>query len=162
MKKQINIQTKDNKSLYGYVWEPESYDKVIVLTHGMAEHIDRYEYFANRLNDNGFLVIGYNQRGHKYTSSKEDYGFMGDCDNFKILVSDLSDVIKYAKTNYPNKKYYTFGHSMGSFVNNRFLETFESENKIEKCVLCGTGRMPLLILSLGAFCCSIIKLFKGN
>lgn len=161
MKKQLNFHV-NNKDLYGYIWEPETYDKVIVLVHGMCEHIDRYEGIAQALNDNGFLVIGYNQRGHKFTSQPSEYGYMGDEDNFEILVSDLNEIVKYAKEKYPNLTYYVLGHSMGSFVTNRFLEEYESNNKINKAILCGTGRMPKLLLSFGAFLCSIIRIFKGK
>lgn len=152
----------NNKELSGYIWNTDNYDKVMILVHGMAEHILRYDGFANFLNQNGFLVIGYNQRGHKDTSPKEEYGYMGEEDNFEILVSDLNEIVKYAKTNYPNKKYYVLGHSMGSFVTNRFIEEYEKENQISKVILCGTGRMPKLILSAGAFICSFIRLFKGR
>lgn len=161
MKKQINF-TLNNKKIYGYIWEPESYDKVMILVHGMAEHIDRYDGIANALNENGFLVIGYNQRGHKFTTDESEYGYMGEEDNFEILVSDLNQMVKYAKENYPNKKYFVLGHSMGSFVTNRFLEEYEGENKVSKAILCATGRMPKWLLSVGACLCSIIRIFKGK
>ena len=162
MRTDIKIKASDNALLSGYIWkkdENSEVNKVVILAHGMAEHIERYDEFANKLANNGYLVIGYNQRGHKDTSSKEDYGYMGDCDNFKILVSDYHDVVLYVAGKYPNAKRYGFGHSMGSFVLNRYIQLY---NDLNKAVLCGTGKNPTLILSVGAFLDSCIRLFKGK
>ena len=35
---------------------------VIVISHGMAEHLGRYEWFINQLNHDGFHVYGRNHR----------------------------------------------------------------------------------------------------
>lgn len=161
MRKQININMSDGVEVYSYIYSSDTIvaTKAIVLCHGMAEHIDRYDEFANKLVENGFIVLGYNQRGHKFTSLKDNYGYMGDMDNFNILVSDLKEMIIYLEDNYKLPTY-LFGHSMGSFVSSRFIELYG--NMIKGVVLCGTGRNPNLILNLGAFIASIIALFKGK
>lgn len=161
-KEQRYLKMSDGKDLYTYIWSDTDVvpEKAIVLCHGMAEHIDRYDSFAKVLVNNGFIVFGYNQRGHRFTDEKENYGYMGDCDNFDILVSDLNEVIDYVKVKKPNIAVYLFGHSMGSFVSTRFIELFK--DKISGVVLCGTGRNPNLILNLGAFIASIIRVFRGK
>lgn len=161
-KEQRYLKMSDGKDLYTYIWSDTDVvpEKAIVLCHGMAEHIDRYDSFAKVLVNNGFIVFGYNQRGHRFTDEKENYGYMGDCDNFDILVSDLNEVIDYVKVKRPNIAVYLFGHSMGSFVSTRFIELFK--DKISGVVLCGTGRNPNLILNLGAFIASIIRVFRGR
>lgn len=161
-KEQRYLKMSDGKDLYTYIWSDTDVvpEKAIVLCHGMAEHIDRYDNFAKVLVNNGFIVLGYNQRGHRFTDEKENYGYMGDCDNFDILVSDLNEVIDYVKVKRPNIAVYLFGHSMGSFVSTRFIELFK--DKISGVVLCGTGRNPNLILNLGAFIASIIRVFRGR
>ena len=161
-KEQRYLKMSDGKDLYTYIWSDTDVvpEKAIVLCHGMAEHIDRYDSFAKVLVNNGFIVLGYNQRGHRFTDEKENYGYMGDCDNFDILVSDLNEVIDYVKVKRPNIAVYLFGHSMGSFVSTRFIELFK--DKISGVVLCGTGRNPNLILNLGAFIASIIRVFRGR
>ena len=161
-KEQRYLKMSDGKDLYTYIWSDTDVvpEKAIVLCHGMAEHIDRYDSFAKVLVNNGFIVLGYNQRGHRFTDEKENYGYMGDCDNFDILVSDLNEVIDYVKVKRPNIAVYLFGHSMGSFVSTRFIELFK--DKISGVVLCGTGRNPNIILNLGAFIASIIRVFRGR
>ena len=37
---------------------------VFVLSHGMAEHIGRYQWLISKLNDDGYHVISKDHRGH--------------------------------------------------------------------------------------------------
>ena len=161
-KEQRYLKMSDGKDLYTYIWSdtntlPKS---AIILCHGMAEHIDRYDAFAKVLVNNGFIVLGYNQRGHKFTDDEANYGYMGDCDNFDVLVSDVCEIIDYINVKRPNLPVYLFGHSMGSFVSTRVSELYG--DKLSGVILCGSGRNPNLILNLGAFIASIIKVFRGK
>lgn len=160
-KKQTNFTSKNGNTLYGFIWsdENEKPDKAIVLCHGMAEHIDRYNDFAHSLVENGFVVFGYNQKGHKYTSPKEDYGYLGPGNSFEILVNDLDAVLAYVKTNY-HLPTYLFGHSMGSFVSTRFSQLYGY--KIAGLILSGTGKNSNLLLGVGYLLASIISLFRGK
>ena len=62
---------------------PDQAPKAVVqLTHGMAEHIDRYQEFALFLARNGFLVYGHDQAGHgKSIPSEGIPGFFRDQKN---------------------------------------------------------------------------------
>ena len=42
----------------------KSQELVIYITHGMAEHIGRYKWFIQKLNQDNFHVIAYDHRGH--------------------------------------------------------------------------------------------------
>ena len=161
-KEQRYLKMGDGKDLYTYIWSDTDVapSKAIILCHGMAEHIDRYEQFARVLVNNGFIVLGYNQRGHKLTDEKDDYGYMGPSNNFNILVSDVDEIIEYIKVKRPGMPIYLFGHSMGSFVSTRVSELYGS--KLAGVVLCGSGRNPNLILNMGAFVASIIRVFRGK
>ena len=46
------------------IWIPEEVRAAVQLTHGMAEHIDRYDAFARYLASNGILVYGQDHAGH--------------------------------------------------------------------------------------------------
>lgn len=55
-----------NRTLTGCCWMPEPHQSpvgVVVILHGMSEHILRYQTFAEQLAKAGYLVHGYNQRG---------------------------------------------------------------------------------------------------
>ena len=125
-KEQRYLKMSDGKDLYTYIWSDTDITpkKAIILCHGMAEHIDRYDYFARKLVANEFIVLGYNHRGHKFTDDEQNYGYMGDNDNFEILVSDVDEIIEYIKVKRPGMPIYLFGHSMGSFVATRVSELY--------------------------------------
>ena len=126
----------------------------------MAEHIERYAGFAERLSKDGFIVYGYNQRGHKGTiANKDDYGYMHDEDNFMILVSDLYKMVKYVQEENPNLPLFIFGHSMGSFVTQRFIQLHGS--KIDGIILSGSAKQPSIALRAGILLARLIIRFKG-
>lgn len=66
MKREIlNI---NGKNISIAVWDDtENAKGVVQLSHGMAEHIQRYDDFARFLCGNGYIVIGDDHRGHGYT-----------------------------------------------------------------------------------------------
>lgn len=72
----------------------------------MAEHIERYDEFARFLAQNGYIVYGHNQRGHKGSiATYEDYGYMSADDNFFILVSDVSEIVNKLNKEYQNCRF---------------------------------------------------------
>ncbi len=161
MKKEFEICASKNVTLYGYIFEPVSDVKGIVqICHGMAEHIERYFDFMTFLSNNGYIVVGYNQRGHGKTAGSPDKcGYMDDEDNFHILVDDVHLVNNYIKSIYKNKIHYLFGHSMGSFVSQRYLEIYNDE--VDGCILCGSSYNKGFIVNVGYKVAKIITKFKG-
>lgn len=162
MRKEFSITSSKNVTLYGYISEPSCEVKGIVqICHGMAEHIERYFDFMDFLSDNGYIVVGYNQRGHgKTAGSVENQGYMDDKDNFDILVQDVHFINNYIKKLFPNKIHYLFGHSMGSFVSQRYTELYGDE--IDGLILCGSSYNKGLTINLGYIVASMITKFKGR
>ena len=65
----------DGENLALYSWQPEDSTKqmvrdgvktraVVLIVHGLGEHAGRYDKVAHRLQDWGFEVRAYDQRGH--------------------------------------------------------------------------------------------------
>ena len=56
----------DHKELSVNFWKTlhKNTKGIFYIHHGMAEHIDRYDQFALKLNSFGFHVIGHNHLGH--------------------------------------------------------------------------------------------------
>ena len=123
MHKEFSFKTKDNFQLEGFVWEHNTTKKAtLVICHGMAEHILRYDEFASFLALQGYVVVGYDQRGHGRTlKNPEDIGYMSDDDHFMQLVNDLSEIVNYSKSLNDKLPIFILGHSMGSFVLERVL-----------------------------------------
>ena len=115
-KEQRTIIMRDGKKIYAYLWTDTDITATqsIVLVHGMAEHIDRYEGFARNLVANGFVVLGYNERGHRFTDEKENYGYM----KFDDLVEDVNEMIDFMKAKYPDNPVNLFGHSINLLIFN--------------------------------------------
>ena len=152
-----------NGNIKGYKWT--NIDKkpigIVTISHGMAEHIDRYDEFANELCKAGYIVFGHNHRGHKDSIlTDDDYGYMSDEDNFNILVDDLKEIIDQIKNEYPELPIYLFGHSMGSFVSQRFVELYG--NKINGLILCGSSKNPMYLVKPGMFLAKLVINFKGR
>ena len=160
--KQIKLPSTNKKDeLQIYIWEPADKPKAIVqLSHGMVEHLSRYDGFATYLSGRGFLVIGNDHLGHGLTAKEEDLGYFGEGKS-KTVVDDLYSVTEYAKKTYGDDiPYFLFGHSMGSFMARRYIMTYGSA--LTGAVICGTGRQPAAVLASGRCLTSIIGLFKGE
>ena len=160
MKEKRVYSLKENGQIVGYKWSSQTPKANIVICHGMAEHIERYDEFATFLTNNNFNVYGHNQRGHKDTSTKENYGYMSEGDNLQILVDDLHDIIEIIKSENPELPVYLFGHSMGSFVSQRLIEIYP--NIVDKVILSGSNLQPTIVGKVGSFVASIITKSKGR
>lgn len=168
MYENINVEKtsftlSQNGNIKGYKWfkSDAEYKGVVLISHGMAEHIERYDEFAKLLADNNYIVYGHNQRGHKDTIlSKDDYGYMSDGDNFYIMVNDISETCDIIRKDYPDLPITLFGHSMGSFVSQRFAQLHG--NKINNLIVCGSSQNPNVMLNIGLFIAKTVCKFKGR
>ena len=76
---------KEGKEIVYYKWDCESENPrvVVQISHGMTETALRYDYFARKLNDAGYIVYAHNHRGHGETAQgKENLGYIADNDVF--------------------------------------------------------------------------------
>lgn len=147
--KKFSFIDKEGKEIKCYKWEAEGEAKgVIQISHGMTEYACRYDYFAKKFSENGFIVYAHDHRGHGETSkSEEERGYIADKEGFDLLVEDvkeLSDIIKKENEELP---LILFGHSMGSFVSQRYIELYG--DKIDGVILSGTNGRPDPITKLG-------------
>ena len=63
--KEIRFTGANGVSLPGIIWYPMcSPTMVVQITHGMSEHIGRYEQLAEQLTASGIAVAGFDLRGH--------------------------------------------------------------------------------------------------
>ena len=163
MKKSIGLHSTDGyNSLHVVIWEPEKkYKAIVQISHGMIEYIERYDEFANFLNDNGIIVIGNDHLGHGQTAiDDEDLGYFGKGMS-ETVVNDLHQVTEYAKTYYgQDLPYFLFGHSMGSFMARRYLMTFGDE--LTGAILSGTGHKSAPVLAMGNLVAGALKIIIGG
>ena len=72
------------------MWVPEDPHAALQLTHGMAEHIDRYDEFASFLAENGVLVYGNDIASHgKSIAPGMPKGYFGEKNGWDVIVKDM-------------------------------------------------------------------------
>lgn len=128
---------------------------IFQIAHGMAEHIDRYEDFAEFLAQNGFIVCGNDHLGHgKSVNALSELGFFAEEDGDKRLVDDMHILTQIMKKRYPDLPYFLFGHSMGSLCARVYTAHFGEE--LSGAIYCGTAEVPetaeVLLPVLDAIC----------
>lgn len=109
------------------------------ILHGMAEHSERYEYFASTLCEQGYVVSAHDHRGHGYTAAKNgQLGFFGYSEGFEQVVQDVYEVLEQVASEVTfTGRPILFGHSMGSFIARRFAQRYSE--RIDKLILSGTA-----------------------
>ncbi len=62
--RELTLKSSNGETLWGQVWEPEEKARaVIVLVHGLGEHIQRYQHVAEKLNAKGIALLVFDQQG---------------------------------------------------------------------------------------------------
>ncbi len=119
------------------VFEPENEIKgIFQISHGMAEHKERYYKFMEYLTQNGYVTVINDHRGHgNSVKSNDDLGYFYD-NSAEYIVEDLHQITKLMKEQYPNKPLVLFGHSMGSMVVRKYIKKYDDE--IDKLIVCGS------------------------
>lgn len=120
-----------------YTWDKVKSPKAVVqLSHGMVEHLGRYDEFAKFLNTNNYIVVGEDHRGHG-KSAESVLGVTSDGDCFNNTVRDIIKIGEYAKEKY-KLPVLLFSHSYGSFLTQRVIQ-LASQN-YDGVVLCGSAK----------------------
>ena len=116
------------------------------IAHGMCEHIERYEEFANYAADHGIMVIGNSHLGHgKSVKSSENYGYFGENKKPSDLV--IEDMNKVRWMCQRGKPHFMMGHSMGSYMLRKYLSIYGEG--LSGAILMGTGYVPQIVTEFG-------------
>ncbi len=107
-----SFTTADGLKLHSEAWLPESESKaVIIIAHGVAEHIGRYAHVAAYWVEHGYAVYGYDHRGHGQSDGKRGY-----FDSFSHPINDFARYVDLVKTTQVDKPLFLYGHSMGTLI----------------------------------------------
>lgn len=158
--------------LNGMLWTPDDdvpVKYVIQVVHGMTEHIRRYEKFAKFLTERGFVVAGYDLRGHGANDGDAEVAsFVSGTIPCKDLKSSMAfgwdasvnEVYKIHKELlhlYPLAKHYMMGFSLGSFLVRDFMEQ-KIVLSLDGIILAGTGyQSPLITGMMGGLVMGEVK-----
>ena len=134
---------KDGAEIVGYRWDPAGRPRgVVQLTHGMGEHVQRYDALTRALTGRGLVVYGQDHRGHGATARHADeLGQLGP-DGWSQLVGDIDLLVSRIRDEQPGLPLVLLAHSMGSFAVQQYL--LDHSDRVDAVVLTGTTALDQL------------------
>ncbi|GMO49673.1 MAG: alpha/beta hydrolase [Termitinemataceae bacterium] len=106
---------------------------LIQIVHGMAEYADRYDEFARYLAGAGFAVFANDHAGHG--SEAKVKGYFAKKNGWQHVLNDCKRLNDEMHLQYPDKKLFLLGHSMGSFLARSYIARW---NDLDGCIISGT------------------------
>lgn len=117
VEQELRLSGRDGLTLVGSEWAPEPPVRgVLVVVHGLKDHIRRYTALVNRLNPRGVAVVGLDLRGHGRSEGRRAW-----VRRFEEYVADLDIVWEHAGRRHPGAPRFLLGHSMGGAIVARFV-----------------------------------------
>ena len=154
IRKEFSVPSKSGiTNVFARCWSPadEEVKAVFQISHGMAEHGERYEDFAKYLCSKGFAVLVNDHIGHgKSVNSDDDLGYFGENKGWDAFVEDERTLTELILNEYPGLPLIFFGHSMGSFIAREYIRRYGRDPRISAAVFCGTsGTNPASSIAIG-------------
>ncbi len=155
-------ESRDNASrIHAVKWVPDGEPcGIFLIVHGMAEHIGRYEAFAQYMCDKGFVVAANEHLGHGGSVSQGPKGYFCKRDPATVVVRDVHRLKKMIQEEYPGLKIFIFGHSMGSLITRNYMTRYGTG--IDGAVICGTLMMNKGLIGMMGFLCRALMLVQGS
>lgn len=101
----------ENNQVYFYKWGQSKPKAIIILVHGLGEHIRRYDEQFEYLSNQGFITLAADLKGHGQSA-----GTRGVWNDINEQYEIISEVFKMAQTDYPQIPIFLYGHSMGGNI----------------------------------------------
>ncbi len=100
------IRSADGTQLHIASWSPPSPTRTLLITHGLAEHMGRYQHVAETFCAAGYRVVGVELRGHG-----DSEGERGHVEAWSQYCDDLGAALKHV-----GEPCALLAHSMGGLV----------------------------------------------
>lgn len=142
------IRCADGHDMPVYGWLPKTEPLAVLhIAHGMAEYAERYEDIAANFVAQNIAVYAHDQRGHgKAVTSIKEQGITG-ANWFYQQVDDMNLCIMHHKQSNAGKKIFLLGHSMGSFLAQRYFQLYG--NNIDGLILSASNGKEDPLMELG-------------
>jgi alpha-beta hydrolase superfamily lysophospholipase len=108
-------KSADGLEMFAQSWEPDETPRAVVcLVHGLGEHSGRYAHVGKAFVEAGFVLTGFDVRGHGKSG-----GPRGHTPSYDALMDDIDLFIYLVANRYPGLPRFLYGHSLGgNFVIN--------------------------------------------
>lgn len=123
MSEERMIKSFDGTQLFTRKDSADQPKAITVISHGLAEHLGRYDALSETLVDSGFTVYRYEQRGHARSEGQRTYFA-----DFNEMPDDLKIIMDLAKKENPEQAVFLIGHSMGGFTAAAFGTKYPGES----------------------------------
>lgn len=105
------IEMRDGVKLLYKKDIPTKPKAIILINHGFAEHLLRYDYTTRKFSEAGYGVYRYDLRAHGRSKSK-----LGHIDSFNDFVEDSNEMVDLIMGENKDIPIYMLGHSMGGLI----------------------------------------------
>ncbi|MBR2650141.1 MAG: alpha/beta fold hydrolase [Clostridia bacterium] len=160
----VSFPSSDGIStVHGIIYIPDSAPRgVVQLSHGMVDHVGRYEALGKFLAECGYVFAGNDHIGHGMTADKSGtmFGYFTDKGGTDLVLRDLHSMNKLLRERFGGMKPVIMGHSMGSFLSRLYVEKYP--NSISGHIIHGTGGPLGAAVPLGIGLVNLIMLFRGT
>ena len=130
------------------LWLPEGKVRAVLqITHGMTEHMGRYEAFAEDLCSLGIAVAGFDLRGHGRNPGDTEVASFGE-GGWSASIEDMRLFYELLQECVPGVPHFMLGFSLGSFLLREYLTKYPGEGEIAGAIIMGTGHQPGWLLSV--------------
>lgn len=108
----FNIKLSNRQVLRGIIQSPgENIRAVIILIHGLGEHIQRYTYWADMFRNEGIAFAGVDLPGHGRSEGRK-----GNIKSY-VMVGEMIDILlKSCRQTFPGTPIYIYGQSLGGGI----------------------------------------------
>ena len=109
---EFNIKLSNGQILKGMIQSPgENTKAVIILVHGLGEHIQRYLYWAGLFKNEGIGFLGVDLPGHGRSDGKR-----GNIRSYALAGEMIDILLKSCNQTFPGCPVYIYGHSLGGGI----------------------------------------------
>jgi alpha-beta hydrolase superfamily lysophospholipase len=106
------FKSQDQTNIYACKWSPDVKTRgVILLVHGLGEHIGRYHHVIDKFINAGYVIVGFDHPGHGKSEGKR--GYIRSFDDYLAIIDHLVTDIKSVYSGLP---LFIYGHSLGSEI----------------------------------------------
>ena len=148
MKERFELKFDDKNNLIVYKWSNPDRPAIgcVQISHGLSEHITRYEDFANFLVSKGFTVIGDDH--YQHGESCKDLSKLGKVEEYDFIDAMIKSLhlVREEFANDFQGITCLFSHSMGSITAQEYIQKYP--NDFQKVILSGTDVGDLRYLFL--------------
>lgn len=125
IKMDFNIKLKSGLVLRGIIQSPgENARAVIVMVHGLGEHIQRYGYWSELFRNEGIAFTGMDLPGHGRSEGRK-----GHVRSYEVINEMITIMLDSCRKTFPGIPVYLYGHSLGGGIVLNYLLRFHPKIK---------------------------------